>query len=121
RPRRPDHCHDRRERELRAGYADRRTGPPDGRQRPPPRQVLHERGLLASGRRLLDSRARFSKMSRMRRFARLPAAERRLLVRMAVVLWGTRLGLWVVSMQTVHRALGRLMPVRAGWRRSVPF
>ena len=24
-------------------------------------------------------------------------------------------------MQTVHRALGRLMPVRAGWRRSVPF
>ena len=39
---------------------------------------------------------------------------------MGVVLWGTRLGLWVVSMRTVHRLLGRLMPVRAGWRRSVP-
>ena len=57
----------------------------------------------------------------MRRFARLPAAERRLLVRMAAVLWGTRLGLWVLSTQRVHRALGRRMPVRVGWRRSVPF
>ncbi|PYM62155.1 MAG: lasso peptide biosynthesis B2 protein [Candidatus Rokuibacteriota bacterium] len=60
-------------------------------------------------------------MTRLRRLARLPAADRRLLLRAAVLLWGTRVGLWVVSMRTVHRVLGRLMPVRAGWRRSVPF
>src|ERR1700745_2487825 len=55
------------------------------------------------------------------RFARLPSAERTLLVRMCLLLWATRLGLWLVSMQTVYRALSRLLPVRAGWRRSVPF
>jgi transglutaminase superfamily protein len=60
-------------------------------------------------------------LTRFDRFAHLPSDERALLLRMALLLWATRLGLWLVSVQTVHRALGRLMPVRAGWRRSVPF
>src|ERR1700758_4667897 len=60
-------------------------------------------------------------MTRLGRFGRLAPAERALLVRMALLLWATRLGLWLVSLQTGHPLLGRLMPVRTGWRRSAPF
>src|SRR2546427_11707716 len=49
-------------------------------------------------------------MTRLHRLAGLPAAERPLLLTTAVLLWGTRLGLWVAAMRPVHRVRGRLMP-----------
>jgi hypothetical protein len=47
-------------------------------------------------------------MRRLRNFLRLPSAERRLLVRAALLLGTVRLGLWLLPFQTLRHLLTRL-------------
>jgi Transglutaminase-like superfamily len=49
-------------------------------------------------------------MKRLHSFIRLPATQRSLLIRAALLLWATRLGLWLLPFQTLRRLLARLAP-----------
>ncbi len=42
---------------------------------------------------------------RLRKFLRLPAAQHALLMKAAVLLWGVRLGLWLLPFRTLQRLL----------------
>ena len=53
-------------------------------------------------------------MKRLLRFLRLPAAERRLLVKAALLLAAIRLGLAVLPFQTLRRLLAKVAEVPAG-------
>jgi hypothetical protein len=46
-------------------------------------------------------------MKRLHSFIRLPATQRSLLIRAALMLWATRLGLWLLPFQTLRRLLAR--------------
>ena len=47
-------------------------------------------------------------MKRLRRFLGLPAAERRLLIKAALLLWAIKLGLMLLPFRTMRNLLGRL-------------
>lgn len=53
-------------------------------------------------------------MRRLRRLVRLPAAERGLLVKAAILLWAIRLGLWLLPFQTLRALLVRVARPPAG-------
>jgi hypothetical protein len=55
-------------------------------------------------------------MRRLRRFLALPAPERGLLLRAAILLSGVRLGLWLLPFQALRRFLARLAQVPAHGR-----
>ncbi len=44
-------------------------------------------------------------MGRLLRFLRLPPTEKRILVKVFILLWGVRLGLWLLPFQTLRRLL----------------
>lgn len=46
-------------------------------------------------------------MKRLHSFIHLPATRRSLLIRAALLLWATRLGLWLLPFQTLRRLLAR--------------
>ena len=47
-------------------------------------------------------------MNRLRRFTELPPPRRRMLLQALLVLWGMRLGLWLIPFQTLRRLLTRM-------------
>jgi Transglutaminase-like superfamily len=49
-------------------------------------------------------------MKRLHRFIRLPATQRWLLIRAALLLWSTKLGLWLLPFQTLRRLLAKFAP-----------
>lgn len=49
-------------------------------------------------------------MKRLHSFIRLPATRRCLLIRVALLLWATRLGLWLLPFQTLRRLLAKFAP-----------
>jgi hypothetical protein len=53
---------------------------------------------------------------RLRKFVRLPAAERRLLVKAALLLAATRAGVWLLPFRTVRRVVARVADAPAGFR-----
>ena len=57
-------------------------------------------------------------MRRLRRFLFLPPAERGLLVRVAILLWAIRLGLWLLPFQSLRRLLARVGSVPLRWRNA---
>jgi Transglutaminase-like superfamily len=52
----------------------------------------------------------------LRKFVRLPAAERRLLVKAALLLAATRAGVWLLPFRTVRRVVARVADAPAGFR-----
>ncbi|HEX9631371.1 MAG TPA: lasso peptide biosynthesis B2 protein [Gemmatimonadales bacterium] len=58
-------------------------------------------------------------MGRIRKFATLPPAERRLLLHATAWLAFVRLGLWLVPVRLLRRLAGRLAPRRAARRSAV--
>ncbi|MCC7353727.1 MAG: lasso peptide biosynthesis B2 protein [Anaerolineae bacterium] len=54
-------------------------------------------------------------MRRLRKFLRLPAADRKLLVKSFFLVWGVRLGLWLLPFVTLRRLLAWAM--RPGTRK----
>ena len=53
---------------------------------------------------------------RLRKFVRLPAAERRLLIKAALLLAATRVGVWLLPFRTVRRVVARMADAPAGFR-----
>ncbi len=57
-------------------------------------------------------------MKRPLRFVRLPAAERRLLVKAALLFSAIRLGLWLLPFETVRRLLAKVAEAPTGFRET---
>ncbi len=53
-------------------------------------------------------------MKRLLKFVRLPAAEQRLLLKAALLLGATRLGLWILPFHTLRHLLAKVMEPCAG-------
>ena len=50
------------------------------------------------------------------KFLRLPAAERRLLIKAALLFAATRVGVWLLPFRTVRRVVARVADAPAGFR-----
>ncbi len=57
-------------------------------------------------------------MKHLRRFLQLPSAERRLLVKAALLLGAIRLGLWLLPFRTLRRVITQLSQVSDGLRKT---
>jgi hypothetical protein len=56
-------------------------------------------------------------IARLNRFIRLPAAERRLLLKAALLLGGIKLGLWLLDFHALQRLLSRVAEAPIGLRK----
>ena len=59
-------------------------------------------------------------MKRLRKLLRTSPTDRRLLVRAALLLGATRVGLWLLPIQTLRRALAGVVCTAARWPRGAP-
>ena len=59
-------------------------------------------------------------MERLRKFLRLPAADRRLLVKALLIVGAARLGLWVLPFPVLRRLMARLSRCTAAPSRAEP-
>jgi hypothetical protein len=56
-------------------------------------------------------------MSRLVRFVRLPAGDRRILLKAVLLLWAVRLGLWILPFQRLRDLLSKRKPGRLAVKR----